>query len=85
MDRAEIRDNDYRLTEGDEQMMRDRMAEVVAEWDSQSPVHRHTLGGTDRESLRRIAAHAIGCSLDDLRDVEVQWINNEIGELDLFR
>ncbi len=62
---------DYRLTESDEERARAAIVQTLAKWAG----HR-----TDRETLRRIAAHSIGCPLDDLRDVEVQWIDNEIGE-----
>jgi hypothetical protein len=30
---------------------------------------------TDRDDLRRIGARAIGCTLADLRDSEVDWID----------
>lgn len=30
-----------------------------------------------------IGAHAIDCSIHDLRDAEIQWIRNEIGEIEL--
>lgn len=33
----------------------------------------------DRADLRRIAARAIGCTLADLRDVEVEWIDGVMG------
>lgn len=76
--------DEYRLTEADE----DQMQDAIARWFAhQARQLRHSgrpavirLSADERVALRRVAAHAIGCSLDDLRDSEVQWIDNEIGE-----
>lgn len=37
-------------------------------------------GTCDVPSLSDVAACSIGCALGSLRDSEVQWIENEIGE-----
>lgn len=66
----------YRLIESDEDAM---SLALRREWDSLlSPRNDE---GT-RAMLRRVAARAIGCTLSDLRGSEIQWIDNEIGELE---
>lgn len=67
----------YRLTATDEAAITDRLIDVVGSWTwHQRPRSAITQG--DRIALRRIAAHSIGCSLDDLRDSEIDWIDGRI-------
>ena len=64
-----------RLTEYDKDRVAAAINRTLREWAENG--NPRIDGGV---MLRRIAAHAIGCSLYDLRDVEIQWIDNEIGE-----
>lgn len=64
----------YRLTAEDESCITERLIEVVSGW---TPSERQD-GGTNRLTLQRIAAHSIGCTLPDLRDSEVEWLNGRI-------
>lgn len=70
----------YRLTESDEDKMRAAIGRAYREWcgDDVRSLRAHEV-----TTLERIAAHAIGCSVADLRDVEMQWIACEIGELQM--
>lgn len=69
----------YRLDEIDE----DRIAEAIRHRLTQemtaSPTRTVRRANADRADLFRLAAHTIGCSIDDLRVAELQWIDNEIG------
>lgn len=69
---------DYRLTDADENRMRVAIRNAYKEY---RPKPRLT--GEVVDTLERIGAHSIGCSVFDLRECERQWIVNEIGELDL--
>lgn len=62
----------YRLAREDERRIVDRMAETLADWTSAT---------SDHDALVRIGAHAIGCSLHDLRAVEIAWIHARAVEL----
>lgn len=64
----------YRLTGEDEDRITERLVEVVEGW---SPSERQD-GGVARLTLQRVAAHAIGCGLHDLREPELAWINGRI-------
>jgi hypothetical protein len=66
----------YRLTADDEGRITDRLVDVTGGWNWHGAGPRDA--GVDRLALQRIAAHSIGCSLDDLRDCEVEWINGRI-------
>lgn len=69
----------YRLNGHDESRIRARLRAVYDD-------HGQPRLTTDIiESYERIAAHAIGCSVFDLRDSEREWIAHEIGELALSR
>lgn len=68
---------EYRLTDDDEATMRLAIRRRYA------ALLVYPSGLSVSSDLRIVAARAIGCTLDDLRDVEVQWIDNEIGELAL--
>lgn len=57
----------YRLTWEDEQRMSRAIRRAIAD--------RRTHDG-----IVSAAANSIGCVPSDLRDVEIQWIENEIGE-----
>lgn len=69
---------DYRFTADDEQTIRDRVQATYVAWaDGRKP-------GTftfDHDRLRRIAANAIACSLLDLRDCEIIWIDELIADV----
>jgi hypothetical protein len=62
----------YRLTEADEATVLAALNEKVADWSNRrsGPFDR----ATAMVALTRIGAHAIGCSLHDLRDVEIDWV-----------
>jgi hypothetical protein len=60
-----------RLTDADRTTIRARLAQTVADWTGP----RET--GIDTEALVRIGANAIGCTLYDLRPVEVAWLRAE--------
>lgn len=66
--------NEYRLSAEDESRITERLNEVIKGW---SPKERQD-GGVARLTLQRIAAHSVGCTLPDLRDSEVEWINGRI-------
>lgn len=63
----------YRLTSEDEQTIRARLAATVADWRSAGGAARPE-NAAQLGTLTRVGAHAIGCSLYDLRDSEVAWI-----------
>ena len=67
----------YRLTEADEVLMVGTVRDLLKRW-----VREHDgagwYGATDHEALERVAAHAIGCSFYDLRDVELEWITRTV-------
>lgn len=68
----------YRLTDDDEDRMRAALRHAYVDlW------RRPRVDATTADALERIACHAIGCGVVDLRDVELEWIRNEIGELEL--
>lgn len=60
----------YRLTAEDESVIRARLASYV----SMGDITTHPRRGNVIDRLVRIGAHAIGCSVDDLRDSEISWI-----------
>lgn len=62
----------YRLTANDEGQITDRLVNAVSTW---TPEQRQQGA---RETLRRVAAHSIGCTLDDLRTSEIEWIDGRI-------
>lgn len=55
--------NGYRLTVDDEQRAMVRIGEAV-----------HADGCREPETLQRLGAHAIGCTLHDLRVIERAWL-----------
>lgn len=57
----------YRLTLDDEHRMMVALGESI-----------HAHGNRDTGALARVAAHAVGCSLYDLRTVELEWIDAAI-------
>jgi hypothetical protein len=70
--------NDYRLTVSDEIAIRVRVAEVIDGWRYGSPSKSVDCSSTAVATLVRVGCHAIGCSTDDLRDVELDWIDAEV-------
>ena len=76
-DNLEIRDIDAdrltenRLTDSDRSTITARLAEVIQGYSVLSQV---SPTGSDAPTLERVAAHAIGCSADDLRDSEMSEI-----------
>ncbi len=74
---------DYRLTEEDETRIRVALRRAVSEWDASPVSGSYRIDAAARVTLQRIGAHAIGCGLDDLRSVELEWIDNEIGTVGL--
>ena len=74
----------YRLTAADESAVTARVREAVTLW--ASPGSAGSAGGrslvqvtaADRLALQRIGAHAIGCGFADLRDVELDWIEETV-------
>ncbi len=69
----------YRLTRSDEQAISARIAETVTQWATHH--HGHRPDRADLLILRRIGAHAIGCRTHDLRDVELDWIEDQAAQL----
>lgn len=67
----------YRLTQDDEHAVRFAIRRTIANW---HPIPLR-LKVEHVETLKRLAAHAIGCSLADLRDVELAWIDSEIAKV----
>lgn len=65
-------EHDSRLTDSDRAVMGTAVRAAVAGWGSSR------VAGTDAVTLVRIAAHAIGCSLYDLRDSELVWIEMDV-------
>ena len=76
-DNLEIRDIDAdrltenRLTDSDRSTITARLAEVIQGYSVLSQVSPWR---SDAPTLERVAAHAIGCSADDLRDSEMSEI-----------
>ena len=70
----------YRLEGGDEVRAIGRMREVSRTWHEQR-VGRRTYGPTDLDSLVRIGAHAVGCSLVELTEPEADWMRRTAREL----
>lgn len=64
--------NEYRLTPDDEHHITVMLVQVTSTW---TPAERQQGA---RDTLRRVAARSIGCSLSDLRDSEVEWIDGRI-------
>ena len=71
---------EYRLTEADEDRMRAAIRRVWHQYETEGGPRER---GIEDEAMRRLAAHSIGCSLYDLRPVELQWVDSEIGEVRL--
>lgn len=63
----EDRAGGMRFTDEDRDRMRKRIAESIAPWSVEPMWH-------DVEALVRLAAHAVGCSTDDLRNSEMIWL-----------
>ena len=68
--------SEYRFSSEDETKIRARIESV---WGDYRPVP--TKSGEVRETLRRIGAHSIGCTLDDFRAVEIAWLDDLIDGL----
>lgn len=71
---------DYRLTDDDEEKVQYRIDSTVAEWTSQAWPQDFAAGPEHYGALVRLAAHAIGCSTDDLRQSELDWIDARVAE-----
>lgn len=69
MSRADERDHDYRLTDTDEATMRAAILRTLTSDEPSSDFH-----------LIRAAVRSIGCTVTDMRLIELQWIENEIDE-----
>lgn len=69
----------YRLTEADETAITTRMTETAAQWRRESASGR--LQASWAPTLERIGYHAIGCTADDLRDSELEWISTKAAKL----
>lgn len=70
----------YRFTAEDETRIGEQIAGTLTRWQSQvdRPLE---LDGDARLTLTRLAAQSIGCSLFDLRDVELAWIEARVSVL----
>lgn len=66
----------YRLSSGDEVRIIEAIRRADVAWGEKRPIPAEFV-----DTLERLAAHAIGCSLFDLRDSEREWIANVISEL----
>jgi hypothetical protein len=69
-ERADTRDMtaDNRLTGEDRNVIHGRLAEIVASWRDHTPRYE------DIPALERLGHHAIGCTIHDLRDAELDEI-----------
>lgn len=67
----------YRLTTADEAKIIQALEGACNEWRAQGGTPRET---TDLPTLLRLGAHSIGCSLHDLRDSEIDWIEERAKE-----
>jgi hypothetical protein len=68
----------YRLTSGDEIRAIGAIGRTVETWYAQSTTGK--IGGdaaANTEALVRIGAHAMGCGLYDLRDIEIDWLRQQ--------
>lgn len=70
--------DEYRFTVEDETRISAAIRGTLRTWGDPA-----TIGAESVDALERIGAHAIGCSVHDLRDSERQWVVNEIGEIHL--
>jgi hypothetical protein len=68
----------YRFTADDEREIREAIRAQRIEWRAAGRPLGRKLDAEEREGLVRIGAWAIGCSIYDLRDVEVEWIRAEV-------
>ncbi|MGE4426057.1 MAG: hypothetical protein AB7G37_06375 [Solirubrobacteraceae bacterium] len=79
--RTSAQRNEYRLSDDDGQ----RIGRAVARW--YADLHRTSGRGIatsqEVEAVRRLAAQAIGCTLADLRDSEIDRIDAEIAAQEL--
>lgn len=67
----------YRLTKLDRAQCRHTIIEGLGRWDTNG-VLPTVLDNDARGTLRRTAAYSIGCTLADLRESEVEWLDAEI-------
>ena len=68
----------YRLTAEDERLVRAAIDGALERWNQHQPRGPVTLDAATVDNLTRIGAHAIGCSIHDLRPVELAWIRRTI-------
>ncbi len=67
---AVVNIHDFRLTDSDTERVVAAIRHHVIAWEAAGSNARWG----DVLTLQRLGAHAIGCSLHDLRDIEVKWI-----------
>lgn len=83
--------DDNRLTGDDRARMRDAVAGMLTRWDDGYRAHhgrpagRYRVQACDLETLQRAAAHAVGCSIFDLRDVELDEVSEMVRSLVVAR
>ena len=70
----------YRLTEEDEGRVTARIDETLADWKRAGHSRPVAVGTVEWETLRRLAFHSIGCSVHDLRDSEIAWVEAAMRE-----
>lgn len=73
--------NGYRLTVDDEQRCRQAIAEQLGLWSIGRGAAGYEPTLDDARFLVRTAARAIGCTLADLRPVEIRWLHRITSEL----
>lgn len=67
-----------RLTDNDEARMRAAIRDYYDRLRGRKAPGTFEVPGDQIEAMRRLAAAAIGCGLVDLRDVEVDWIDQAV-------
>jgi hypothetical protein len=65
----------YRFTVDDEQEIIGRLTLIVRGWRRSGGPRDEA---ADQDCLLRLGAHAIGCRVADLRDVEMEWMQDQV-------
>ncbi len=72
-------DTDNRFTSSDRETLNERVRAAAVDWNTVGWPWKFTPAHT--ETLVRLGAHSIGCTLDDLRDVEVAEIRSMVDSI----